>query len=163
MGTHHRGTEREKKALDAYIKLLRASDSLAAALAPQVHAAGLTFSQFGCLEALFHLGPLCPREIGRKLLRSPGNVTTLLDNLERAGMVRRVRDREDRRYVTVHLTDAGRSLMRGLFPRHANRVAFLLSSLTSGEISDLARICKKLGLAASAHPRTRRSAAPAES
>ena len=34
-------------------------------------------------EALYHLGPMRPNELARKLLRSPGNMTTVLDNLER--------------------------------------------------------------------------------
>lgn len=143
-------TPEESKALDAYVKLLRASESVAAALSPELQAAGVTLSQFGCLEALYHLGPLCPREISRKLLRSPGNITTLLDNLERARLVRRVRDKKDRRFVTVHLTEAGRSLIADLFPLHAQSVAALFASLSASETVALAGLCKKLGLAAAA-------------
>ncbi len=50
MPTHYRGSAQGKAALDAYIKLMRAAD--------------LTVGQFGTLEALFHLGPLCQYEKG---------------------------------------------------------------------------------------------------
>jgi MarR family 2-MHQ and catechol resistance regulon transcriptional repressor len=141
----------ETDALDAYVKLLRASDTLLAAVTPALLAAGLTPAQFGCLEAIYHLGPLCPRAIGRKLLRSPGNMTTVLDNLEKAGLVCRERDTKDRRYVTVRLTPGGRSLIRQVFPRHARQVASLFSALTPAETRQLARICRKLGLASASH------------
>jgi hypothetical protein len=70
MPTHYRGSTQEKAALDAYIKLMRAAESVTARLEPLMRAADLTVGQFGALEALLHLGPLCQRDLGRKLLRS---------------------------------------------------------------------------------------------
>src|SRR5436190_22685494 len=115
-------TETERLALDAYVKLMRASESLISLLSPEMQAAGLTWSQFGVLEALLHLGPLCQKELGEKLLKSTGNITMVVDNLEREGLVRRERRAEDRRYITVSLTDTGDALIRELFPKHARRV-----------------------------------------
>src|SRR5437879_1514833 len=101
MGTHHEGTRAEVRALDALVKLMRAADSVSARLAETITGAGLSESQFGVLEALYHLGPLCQREIAVKLLRSSGNITLVIDNLEARGLVRRERQQEDRRYITV--------------------------------------------------------------
>ena len=70
MGTHFRGSPRQVQALDAYIKLVRAAESVTAALQPGLAAWGLTTSQFGALEALWHLGPMCQRELGEKLLNA---------------------------------------------------------------------------------------------
>src|SRR6266542_5956684 len=103
MGTHYRGAARERLALDTYIKLLRAADSLASAVARDHAAAGLTPGQFGVLEALLHLGALSQAGIALKLLRSGSNVTTILDNLERRGLVARVRRTGDRRVIDVAL------------------------------------------------------------
>src|SRR5260370_7975548 len=75
MPTHYRGTAQERAALDAYIKLMRAADSVTARLDPLMRAADLTVGQFGALEALLHRGPLCQRDLGRKLLRSGGDIT----------------------------------------------------------------------------------------
>jgi MarR family 2-MHQ and catechol resistance regulon transcriptional repressor len=143
--THHEGTEVEVRALDAYIKLLRAVDSVTRRLGPQIEAAGLTMSQFGALEALHHLGPLCQRELGQKLLKSSGNITMVVDNLEKRGLVRRERGREDRRFVTVHLTEDGRRRIRDFFPRHAQAIVEEMSALTPAEQAELGRLCRKLG------------------
>ena len=71
MGTHYQGTKAEVRALDAYIKLLRASDSIVGRLGQNLRAEDeLTLSQFGVLEALLHLGPMCQRDLGAKILKS---------------------------------------------------------------------------------------------
>jgi MarR family transcriptional regulator, 2-MHQ and catechol-resistance regulon repressor len=146
MPTHYRGSDDEVRALNAYIKLTRAAESVTARLAPGLEAAGLTTSQFGALEALFHLGPMCQRELGRKLLKSGGNVTLVVDNLEKRGLVRRERGRQDRRFVTVHLTEAGQQLIAAFFPRHATAVVEQMAVLTPSEQDELGRLCRKLGL-----------------
>src|SRR5258705_3163633 len=115
MATHYRGSAEERAALDAYIKLMRAADSVTARLDPLMRAADLTVGQFGTLEVLLHLGPLCQRDLGRKLLRSGGNVTVVVGNLARRGLVRRERRVDDRRFITVTLTDQGRRLIRRIF------------------------------------------------
>jgi MarR family 2-MHQ and catechol resistance regulon transcriptional repressor len=145
MGMRHRGPKAEVRALDAFVKLTRAAESAGARLAGLYAEAGLTESQFGVLEALYHLGPLHQGELGRKILRSSGNITLVVDNLEKRGLVRRRRGTEDRRYVAVHLTDAGRALIAGLFPRHAANVARELSVLTAAEQEELGRLCRILG------------------
>jgi MarR family transcriptional regulator, 2-MHQ and catechol-resistance regulon repressor len=145
MATRYRGSPGEVRALDAYIKLVRAAESVTARLSAATARAGLTTGQFGVLEALFHLGPLCGRDLGRKLLRSGGNVTTVVDNLERRGLVRRERSGDDRRFVAVHLTGEGRDLIRRLFPRHVANLVREMESLGAGEQEELARLCKKLG------------------
>ena len=92
MPTHYHGTPDEIRALDTWIKLTRAVDSFGARLADAGTCADVTVSQFGVLEALHHLGPLRQGEISAKLLRSGGNITLVVDNLEARGLVRRERD-----------------------------------------------------------------------
>jgi MarR family transcriptional regulator, 2-MHQ and catechol-resistance regulon repressor len=144
MGTHYQGAAREVRALDAYIKLLRAADSVVAR-AHRRTACDLTVSQFGVLETLHHLGPMHQRRIGAKLLKSGGNVTMVIDNLERRGLVERRRDQKDRRFVSVHLTPAGERLIAEVFPRHVRSIVEELSPLSAGEQATLARLCRKLG------------------
>ncbi len=146
MPTHYRGTVQEKAALDAYIKLMRAADSVTARLDPLMRAVDLTFGQFGVLEALFYLGPLCQRDLGRKLLRSGGNTTVVVGNLARRGLVRRRRGPHDRRFITVTLTDKGRRLIDGIFPRHVRHVVREMGALSLSEQVELGRLCRRLGL-----------------
>jgi MarR family 2-MHQ and catechol resistance regulon transcriptional repressor len=147
MPTHYRGSAQERAALDAYIKLMRAADSVTARLDPLMRAADLTVGQFGALEALLHRGPLCQRDLGRKLLRSGGNITVVVGNLARRGLVRRHRGPQDRRFVTVTLTDKGRRLIGGIFPRHVRHVVRELGALSPPEQAELGRLCRQLGLA----------------
>ena len=146
MGSRHQGPEEEVRALDAYIKLMRAADSMTARLSSLLARAGLTMTQFGSLETLYHLGPMNQKELGAKLLKSGGNMTMVLDNLERRGLVRRERTPEDRRVCTVTLTAAGEALIRDLFPQHAAAITAELSVLSPEEQTELGRLCRKLGL-----------------
>ena len=149
MPTHFRGAPEEERALSTFIKLMRCAASLSARLGgPGSHpaAAGLTGSQFGILETLLHLGPLHQCQLAQKHLLSPGNLTLVINNLERDGLVRRrQRAAPDRRYVEVQLTDAGRALITDLFPRQAKAVATLFAALTPAEQERLGQLCGILG------------------
>lgn len=151
MGTRHLGPDDEVRALDLFIKLMRAAESVATRVHRAVADAALTVSQFGVLEAVFHLGPMCQKELGTKLLKSGGNITMVVDNLEKRGLVRRKRNPENRKYVTVSLTDAGRKLIEAVFPRHVAEVVRDLSVLTPDEQTTLAALLRTLGRGR-AHP-----------
>jgi MarR family 2-MHQ and catechol resistance regulon transcriptional repressor len=145
VGTHHKGNAREVRALDAFIKLMRASETLNGRLNASLAQADLTVSQFGALEALFHLGPLCQKDIAHKLLKSGGNITLVVDNLQKRGLVERRRDTDDRRFVTVHLTDEGKQLIARVFPAHLERIVDAMDALGVDEQAELGRLCKQLG------------------
>ena len=148
MPTHYQGPPHEVRALDSFIKLIRAASTLIARTGGPLSTSGLTGGQFGVLETLLHLGPLHQCDLARKHLQSGGNITMIVDNLEKAGLVRRERLPEDRRYVRVHLTDAGRERIAELFPRQARNITEQMSVLTADEQEELARLCRKLGLGA---------------
>ena len=151
----HRPAE-ELHALSAYVKLMRAAETLSTRVHRHLAGNGLTVSQFAVLEALHHLGPLCQRDIGRKILKSSGNITTVIDNLERRQLVERRRGGEDRRYVAVHLSASGEALITGIFPRHAAGIVEAFSPLSPQEQAELARLCRKLGRT----PNARKGATP---
>jgi MarR family 2-MHQ and catechol resistance regulon transcriptional repressor len=148
MGSRYRGGVGEVRALNAFIALSRAADSVDARLQTEVVKAGLTEGQFGVLEALYHLGPLCAAELAVKVLRSRGNLTLVIANLERDGLVARTTRADDRRYRTVELTAKGRRLIGGMFPRHARLVAKTFAALAPREQDELRRLCRKLGKSA---------------
>jgi MarR family 2-MHQ and catechol resistance regulon transcriptional repressor len=145
MGTHFTGAADEELALDAFIKLMRAADSLTADLSRQVGQHGLTLGQFGVLEALLHRGSLSQCDLGAKLLRSGSNVTTIVDNLEKRALVRRTRRSGDRRVVDVSLTTKGRRIIVALFPDHARRIARHFAALPAGDQARLGAYCRTLG------------------
>lgn len=148
MATRFKGTKAETDALNAYIKLMRAAESVtvrAHAVLPK----DITLAQFGALEALLHCGPLSQSDLAGKLLKSGGNITLIVDNLEKAGHVVRERSSEDRRFVTVSLTDSGRAFITELFPKVAASITRELSALSSAEQFTLGWLCKKAGLGVS--------------
>lgn len=147
MPNRHRGSDEERRALDAYVKLSRALATVDAHVHRPLADEGLTASRFGVLEALYHLGPLNQRELGRKILKSSGNVTVVVDHLERDGLVARERARHDRRQVRVALTDAGRARIADAYPPHVRRIVDAFAALTPAEIERLAALAKRLGTA----------------
>jgi MarR family 2-MHQ and catechol resistance regulon transcriptional repressor len=146
MPTHHKGTNRETQALNTYIKLMRAADALNSRLAPVFEKHGLTYSQFGVMEALYHLGPLCLGELAQKILRSGGNLTLVARNLERDGLIRRVPSPEDRRVRRMELTARGKSLIEKAFRDHVANLVRQMAALSCGEQQELGRLSKKLGI-----------------
>ena len=146
MQTKFSGIKKERSALKTYVKLMRAAESVTQRTHQHLFATGLTISQFAVLEALYHLGPLSQKEIGQKILRSSGNITMVIDNLEKRGLVKRKRSKVDRRYFIVHLTSRGKKLVEDIFPQHAAVIADEMSVLSESEQEALSKLCKKLGL-----------------
>ncbi len=145
MGTKYRGSQDEVRALSALINLMRAAEAFSTSLQREVAGHRLSASQFGILEALLHLGPICQGELAGKLLRSCGSMTSVVDGLEKRGLVERRRDGSDKRFVTVRLTNKGTQLISGIFPEHAKTVSKQFSSLSAPEQDELRRLCRKLG------------------
>lgn len=146
MGTHYKGNSREKAVLNAFIKLSRCSDSIRQLEEKVFSKYGLTTGQFGCLETLFHLGPMCQKEIGQKLFSCEGNITQIVDNLEKRKLVQRVRSEEDRRYIIIHLTSEGKKLIQKAFPDLLNSLVHKFGNLSENQLLDLGDFCKEIGL-----------------
>lgn len=145
MGTRYLGTKEEVTALDTYIKLVRAAESLATRLHRHLDAHKLTVTQFGVLEALFHLGSMYQRELAEKLLKSGGNITLVIDNLEKRQLVKRDREVGDRRCISVSLTASGKQLISEIFPTHVAAVVKEMNILTIPEQEELGRLCRRVG------------------
>jgi MarR family transcriptional regulator, 2-MHQ and catechol-resistance regulon repressor len=145
MSTHYSGTRAEMRTLDTFIKLTRCTNSLLARLAERNTVGDLTYSQFAVLEALYYLGHMTQGEISTKVLKSGSNMTTVIDNLERDGLVRRERDAKDRRVIHVHLTEAGSGKVEAVLPGHVAALVEEFDVLTAKEQVALGELCKKLG------------------
>ena len=145
MPTHFTGSRAELRTLDTFIKLTRCTNSVLARLAERNTIGDLTYSQFAVLEALYHLGPMTQGEVSQKVLKSGSNMTTVIDNLERHGLVRRERDANDRRVIHVHLTEAGSGKLEAVLPGHVAALVEEFSVLSASEQETLGALCKKLG------------------
>ncbi|RKY96128.1 MAG: MarR family transcriptional regulator [Ignavibacteriae bacterium] len=146
MGTHYNGSKKEMRALDSYIKLMRAADTISSAVNLSLSKFGLTESQFNVLDALYHLGPLSQKELGFKLLKSGGNITMVIDNLEKNSYVERIRGAEDRRIFFVHLTKKGKKRLENILPVQVKFIANEMHRLSKTEQTELQRLCKRIGI-----------------
>lgn len=151
MGTKYQGTPEEINALNSYIKLTRASESVFQRTTAHLVHYGLTDSQFAVLEALYYLGTLSQVELAQKVLKSTGNMTMVLRNLEKRGLICRERDKQDQRYMRVSATAAGRELIARIMPQHIQAIVQAMSILTPEEQALLGQLCRKLGLTQGKH------------
>lgn len=135
------------RALSLWVKLARASSIFGRLSARDIERYGLTQPQFSVVEALGHLGPLTIGDLGKKMLVTGGCMTVIIDNLERDGLVERIRSAEDRRVIKVGLTTKGNELFTNIFRQHAARITELASVLTEEEQVQLSQLLKKLGFA----------------
>jgi MarR family transcriptional regulator, 2-MHQ and catechol-resistance regulon repressor len=145
MPSHYKGSSTQLRALNAYINLTRAVNTLESVMAAQLEAWDLSVSQFGTLEALFHLGPLCQHEIAAKLLKSGGNITMVIGNLEKRGWIKRERVASDARLIRIHLTPAGRERVAKILPTHVAAITSAMRNLSNKEQEALRNLCRKLG------------------
>jgi MarR family transcriptional regulator, 2-MHQ and catechol-resistance regulon repressor len=134
------------RALDA---LVRAEASVTRRLAAELERVGVSATGFAMLVLLRSGGgELDLRTLRRRLNLSKATATEVLDTLERRGFISRRRLEQDRRAVSVTLTDPGAALVTHAFPAHAGRVADAFGVLDEGEKRQLAEICRKLDRAA---------------
>jgi MarR family 2-MHQ and catechol resistance regulon transcriptional repressor len=145
MGSRYRGNKQEIRVLSAFINLTRASESLMARQGRRLSKEGLTVSQWGILEALYHLGPMSQKKLGAKLLKSGGNITMVVNNLTVRSLVTRKHPKNDRRLSEIHLTAKGRRLVEHVLPAHVAGIIDDMHCLSAREMEDLRRMCRKLG------------------
>ncbi|AMN32257.1 MarR family transcriptional regulator [Clostridium perfringens] len=104
---------------------------------------GLTIAQFGVLEVLYNKGDLRICEIIEKILTTSGNITVVIKNLEKDGLVKKNADPEDKRSCIISLTDEGRKVIENILPSHINNIKNIFEVLTDEEKITLKNILKK--------------------
>jgi DNA-binding MarR family transcriptional regulator len=104
---------------------------------------GITYPQYLVLMILWEADGMPVNDIAKKLILNTNTITPLLKRMEKQGIVKRKRSREDERMVMVHLTTRGRQLQEeaALIPEQ------LACRLAGGEMKagDLIRLKEMLG------------------
>ncbi len=139
-----KGDKKRRRALDAYSRLQRAAALSAARVEHAVHPFGLSASQFGVLDTLATRGSVHQQELAEALGRSKAQMTAIIDALEARTLVRRERHATDRRFITIHLTSAGRDLLTDATPVRSAAIVTLMSELSGDQRARLARLCRRL-------------------
>lgn len=103
---------------------------------------GLTPAQFDILATLGNTTGMSFKELGEKTLITKGTLTGVVDRLEAKGLVRRVVKPEDRRSISVQLTERGRAEFERTFAAH---VAFCRQPFADMEDAEFAALERELG------------------
>jgi DNA-binding MarR family transcriptional regulator len=124
---------------EAFLNLGRTATALQDAVEQTLKPHGVTIAQYNVLRILRGAGAdgLCRNDIRDRLISRMPDVTRLLDRMEEAGLVTRVRSTEDRRLVTTQLTRQGRRLVDALDEPIAAEHQRRLGHLTSTQLRTL--------------------------
>src|SRR5690242_20263084 len=130
---------------EAALSVLRTGDQLQIRFARLLREHGLTPSQYNVLRILRGEGrPLPILEIASRTITVVPGITGLIDRLERAGFVHRVRCEDDRRVIYVALTDQGTRTLADLDEPLLALHRKLMGHLSQGDLKDLIRLLEKL-------------------
>lgn len=143
-----------------WLLLHRAADLLSSCEDSIYREFGLSAEQWRLLAHVKYYGhPLMPSELAVTMTRSSNSVSMLVDRMVKAGLVKRTRDRKDRRIVRVSLTNKGESAVEPATPEGWKLIQTVLSPLSSEEKQVLANLLEtvKCEAAAYLHPETDRS------
>jgi MarR family 2-MHQ and catechol resistance regulon transcriptional repressor len=134
-----------------WLLLHRANDVLSLCEDSIVREYGLTVEQWRLLAHLKYYGhPLKPSELAVTLDRSSNSVSMLVDRMVKAGLVKRTRDRKDRRMVHVWLTSKGEKAVEPATPEGWKLIQRILSPLSSEDKQVLADLLETVKCEASA-------------
>jgi len=136
--------EQENIVLRLWLLLRRVGDKLERSQDSVYGKYGLTLEQFGVLASIKSRGPLRPSDLADLLERTPNSMSMLIDRMVKAGLVRRTRDRKDRRVVTVSFTEKGKTAVEPAIPAGWEFIHEVLSTLSDNEQRDLADMLERL-------------------
>src|SRR5215471_13069746 len=135
----------ESREQEAALSVLRTGDQLQIRFARLFREYGLTPSQYNVLRILRgEGGPLPILEIASRTITVVPGITGLIDRLEQAGFVNRLRCEKDRRVIYVTLTDHGTKTLAVLDEPLVALRQKLLGHLSQGELKDLIRLLEKV-------------------
>jgi DNA-binding MarR family transcriptional regulator len=130
---------------EAALNVLRTSDQLQLRFARLLREHGLTPSQYNVLRILLGEGkPLPILEIASRTVAMVPGITGLIDRLEQAGFVNRVRCEKDRRVIYVALADRGTRALAQLDDPLVALHRQLLGHLSLAELKQLIRLLEKV-------------------
>ena len=130
---------------EAALNIVRTSDQLQIRFARLLREHGLTTSQYNVLRILRgERNPLPILEIASRTITVVPGITGLIDRLEEASFVRRLRCERDRRVVYVALTDRATKTLAALDEPLAALHRKVLGRLSKDELKELIRLLEKL-------------------
>jgi len=136
----------EPAACEAYLVLLRVASDVLGAVEAYLASHGLSQGRFTVMMILNRHPDrgTTPSDLAARCGVTRATMTGLLDGLEREGLVTRSQHHEDRRMVTVRLTEAGSARLEAMLPDYFSRVASLMSGLGHEERRGLVELLRQV-------------------
>ena len=155
----------DPSACEAFLHLLRTGDEVFSVAERNLAHHHISQGRFGVLILLWGsaqrrsdisagaagctAGPRTPAELADAAGVTRATMTGLVDTLERDGLVRREPDPDDRRMMSVRLTEKAEEFLRKLLPTHFKLMAQLMASLSEMERKTLVGLLTKILVTAS--------------
>ncbi|NMO96498.1 MarR family winged helix-turn-helix transcriptional regulator [Paenibacillus lemnae] len=140
--------EQEELSLYLLVVLARAYNSVMLHSTRSIQSHGLNTTEFGVLDVLYHKGSQPLQKIGEKVLISSGNITYVVDKLQKKNLLVRRASSEDRRVIYAELTPEGRELFETIFPDHQKKMDAAFGGLTEEEKKQASALLRKMGITA---------------
>lgn len=142
----HERPDLDPRPMEVIGRIMRISRNLDRYLAPPYKAVGLDFGLFDVLATLRRHGPpyaMSPGDLNDWCMLTSGGMTSRLDRLESAGLVRRLPDPDDRRSLLIELSPEGLALIDRLVMEHLENEERLLEPLTAEERDTLSVLLRR--------------------
>ena len=146
MDRETRATAHDHRALRLWLRLLTCSQLIERHVRSRLRGRfGITLPRFDLLSQLErHPDGLKMSELSRRMMVTGGNVTGIVDQLVKEGLVERLDDECDRRAWRVRLTRAGDKAFAEMAHAHEDWVAELLSGLSRRDSDALMQLLARL-------------------
>ena len=115
-------------------------------LAPRIAREGVSIGMWFVLRMLWDEDGMTQRELGERVGINGPTIVTALNSMERAGLVKRVQNRDDRRKINVFLTERGHRLKSKLWPMASEVLEIGLSGLSAEQVKSLNKMLSQVRL-----------------
>ena len=130
--------------IGVWVRILRVYTVISTEIRKKVGKKGLTLPQLYVLTTIGLQGDMPLGKLGKELLVTKGNITTIVDHLERDEFVIRDQDKKDRRKMWVRLTPKGEQLFGEILSAYEEEFVPLMRCLSQEELKQLSLLLKKM-------------------
>ncbi|MCX8012537.1 MAG: MarR family transcriptional regulator [Desulfobacterota bacterium] len=134
----------KEHSIGVWVRILRVYTVISNEIRKKVGRKGLTLPQLYALTTLGLHGEMLLGKLGKELMVTKGNITTIVDHLERSGFVIREPDKNDRRKIWVRLTSKGEQFFEEVLSAYEEEFVPLMRCLSQDELKQLSLLLKKI-------------------
>jgi MarR family 2-MHQ and catechol resistance regulon transcriptional repressor len=142
MATHY--GQKAALSMKTWMQVFRTYNKIRAKELAYIQSYDLTMPQFQVLEVLYHKGDLNIGSITKLTMSTPGNITVVVKNLKRDGLIVSLQDENDKRASILTITQKGKAIIEKVFPQHAKNFETYFNVLNNEELETLYTLLNKL-------------------